>query len=121
MLAAASPFSDRGLEAIKLALLLEAARKDYPATLKKHLFDVIAETLRLMQKPDENAAKATSEAVTLAVRISSNAALRDVIQSIAKNRAVSVDQARDALKNLEADTDTSSQSAHFSEAIYAAI
>lgn len=121
MLAAASPISEQPLETIKLVLLLEARGEKYPATLKNYFKDVLTQTLDLLRDPAASAPTALPDAVSLAVKLSTNNDLRSAIEEIAKEDDIASAVAQNALSNLEADCDANRQSAHFSREIYAAI
>lgn len=120
MIAVASSSSDRALETVKLVLLLEVKKQDYPSTLKNYFRDVIKQTVELLEKPSDSAYEVMPEAVSLAVRLSSNDELRAVIKEILKNDITSK-RAEKALNNLEVNFDPNSESAHFSKEIYASI
>lgn len=121
MLAAASPISGQPLETIKLVLLLETRGEEYPETLKKYFRNVLAQTLDLLRDPAGSAQTALPDAVSLAVKLSTNNVLRSAIEEIAKEDDIASAIAQNALSNLEADCDANRQSAHFSREIYAAI
>lgn len=121
MLAAASPISGQPLETIKLVLLLEARGEEYPETLKKYFKNVLTQTLDLLRDPAASAPTALPDAVSLAVKLSTNDGLRSAIEEIAKEDDIASAVAQNALSNLEADCDANRQSAHFSREIYAAI
>jgi hypothetical protein len=121
MLAATSSRSDRTLDTIRLVLLLESKKEAYPATLREYFRGVLAQTVELLNRPAEVAADASSEAVSLAVKMSSDAELRELIVEILRKNSVSQEQAEQVLVSLETSFDPSRESAHFSKAIYAAI
>lgn len=121
MLAAASSRSDRSLESVKLVLLLESKQQTCPESLKTYFMSVLQQTVDLLRRPTENASTASPEAVSLAVKMSNDDGLRNVIEEIFEQRKISSDKAEFALNSLEASFDPSSQSAHFSKEIYATI
>lgn len=121
MLAATSSRSDRTLDTIRLVLLLESKKQDYPATLRKYFKEVLEQTVALLNRPAEAAAAASSEAVSLAVKMSSDSELRELIEEILNKDSVSQQQAEQVLVSLETAFDPSRESAHFSKEIYAAI
>lgn len=121
MLAAAESRSDRALETVKLVLALETKRQQYPDTLKTYFKEVVKQTMALLNSPAESASTALPEAVSLAVRLSSNKDLRAAIEEILQQDDIDANKAETALNSLEAGFDPSSESAHFSKEIYAAI
>lgn len=121
MLAAASSRSDRALESVKMVLRLESKNQQYPETLKIYFRKVIQQTVELLNDPTEVASQAMPEAVSLAVKMSSDQELRNLIEGIQKFDNISSDQAERALSSLEASFDPTGESAHFSKEIYAAI
>jgi len=121
MIAAASSRSDRALESVLLVLRLESKNQQYPDTLKSYFRTVIQQTVDLLDRPIEVASQAMPEAVSLAVKISSDEELRELIEDILKVDNISSDQAEKALSSLEASFDPAGESAHFSKEIYATI
>jgi len=121
MLAAASSRSDRALESVKLVLLLESKQQTCPESLKAYFMSVLRQTVDLLNRPAENASTASPEAISLAVKMSSDDGLRSIIEEIFAQREISSDKAELALNSLEASFDPSSQSAHFGKEIYATI
>lgn len=121
MLAAASSRSDRALESVKLVLLLESKQQDYPESLRTYFMSVLRQTMDLLHRPADNASTVLPEAVSLAVKMSSDQELRKAIEEILSQPKISCNTAEIALNSLEASFDPSSQSAHFSKEIYAAI
>lgn len=121
MLAAAESRSDRALETVKLVLSLETKQQPYPETLKAYFKEVVLQTMALLKSPADSASTALPEAVSLAVRLSSNEELRTAIEQILRQDDIDADKAETALNSLEAGFDPSSESAHFSKEIYAAI
>lgn len=122
MLAAAESRSDRSLETVKLVLALETKQQQYPESLKAYFKDVIQQTIALLRSPTESASSALPEAVSLAVRLTSNDELRVAIEQILhQDGIIDADKAETALSNLEAGFDPRSESTHFSKEIYAAI
>ncbi len=121
MLAAAESRSDRALETVKLVLALESKQQQYPETLKTYFNEVVRQTMALLKEPYGAASTALPEAVSLAVRLSTNAELRAVIEQILQQDDIDAVKAETALSNLEAGFDPISESAHFSKEIYAAI
>ncbi|WP_288938810.1 hypothetical protein [uncultured Roseovarius sp.] len=121
MLAAASSRSDRTLDSVKLVLRLEAARQNYPEPLKQYLQNVVKQANDLMDRPEEVASETSPEAVSLAVKFSSDEALRRALQAILGEGDISSDDAALALESLETSFDPIGESAHFGREIYAAI
>ena len=121
MLAAAESRSDRALETVKLVLTLETKQQQYPDSLKAYFKEVIQQTVALLKSPSSTASTALPEAVSLAVRLLSNEELRAVIEEILLQDEIDADKAETALSSLEAGFDASSEPAHFSKEIYAAI
>lgn len=121
MLAASSSRSDRTLDTIRLVLLLETKKQDYPATLRHYFKEVLAQTVALLNRPADAAANASSEAVSLAVKMSADTELRELIEEILRRDSVSKEQAEQVLVSLETSFDPSRESAHFSKAIYASL
>lgn len=121
MLAAAESRSDRALETVKLVLSLETKQQQYPDSLKEYFREVIQQTVALLKSPSATASTALPEAVSLAVRVLSNEDLRAVIEEILQQDEIDAEKAETALSNLEAGFDPSSEPAHFSKEIYAAI
>ncbi|WP_349358690.1 hypothetical protein [Stappia sp.] len=121
MLAAAESRSDRALETVKLVLALETKQQQYPDTLKAYFKEVVQQTMALLKSPSESASTALPEAVSLAVRLSSNEDLRMAIEQMLQQDDIDADKAETALNSLEAGFDPNIESAHFSKEIYAAI
>ncbi len=121
MLAAVESRSDRALETVKLVLALEAKKQRYPETLKNYFREVIKQTLALLEEPSGTASTALPEAVSLALKLSLNQELRAAIEAIENANEIDTERAEVALNNLETGFDPSSESAHFSKEIYAAI
>lgn len=119
MLAAALPDFDRGLQTVKLALLLESEKQIYPQGLREYLISVVAETLSLLAEPSKIAAQARPESISLAIKVRANAELNAVFEEIGRSHQVTSENAALALKKLEATTDSVTQSAHPSFAVYA--
>lgn len=121
MLAAAESRSDRALETVMLVLALETKQQQYPDSLKAYFKDVVQQTMALLHSPSASAPTALPEAVSLAVRLSSNNELRTAIEQILQQDDIDASRAETALNNLEAGFDPSSESTHFSKEIYATI
>lgn len=102
-------------------LALESKQQQYPDTLKAYFREVVQQTMALLKSPSESASTTLPEAVSLAVRLSSNDELRAAIEQILQQDDIDADRAETALSNLDAGFDLSSESAHFSKEIYAAI
>lgn len=121
MLSATESRSDRALETVKLVLAMETKHQQYPDSLKTYFNEVVKQTIALLQSPSDTAPTALPEAVSLAVRLSSNAELRSAIEQIIQKDSIDAETAETALSNLEAGFDPRSESAYFSKEIYAAI
>ena len=121
MLAATSSRSDRTLDSIRLVLLLEAKEQDYPETLKSHFKMILEQSLQLLNSPTELISSALPEAVTLAIKMSSDEALFNALEPINTIDDITSDLAKIALSSLEASFDTDRKPAHFSQDIYSAI
>lgn len=121
MLAATSSSLDRDLDSVKLVLLLEARKQDYPETLKSYFRMVLEQTMSLLNQPEKAAADAMPEAISLAVKLTSDRHLRDIIQGILGADEIPSDKAETALSSLEASLDSNIGPAHLSKDIYAAI
>ena len=121
MLAAASSRSDRALDSVKLVLLLEAKEEAYPDTLKAYFREVIRQTIELLNNPSELASEAMPEAISLAVKLTTDDQLRELVQNLLDDENISSEQAEMALTGLETSFDPNCEPAHFSKEIYAAI
>lgn len=121
MFAATLPNTDRVLETFKLGLLLESKNQTCPKNLKDYFQQVIEQSLALFDKPKSNAASALPEAVSLAVKYSTNKELHTVLTSLLSEASRTSELAKTALQELENTFDPNCESAHFSPEIYAAI
>lgn len=121
MLAATSARSDRTLDTVRLVLLMEANEQKYPDTLNTYFKEVIGQALSLLKNPSDFASKASAEAVSLALTISSNNKLREIIERVLEENKISQVEAEEALENLEVSFDPNREPAHFSKNIYATI
>jgi len=121
MLSAASSRPDRTLDMIRLVLLLETKQQTYPQSLKTYFNDVIRQTVLLLRRPSEFASEASAEAVSLALKASSNEALFRVIEDVLRESAITQEQAERVLETLEAPFDAGGESAYLSKEVYAAI
>jgi len=121
MFAATLPNTDRVLETFKLGLLLESKKQDYPPSLKDYFREVINQSLALADRPEGVAASPMPEAVNLALKFTSNEALREALSELFINKKNASELAKVALKELESTFDTNRESTHFSAEIYAAI
>ena len=107
MLAAASSRSDRALDSVKLVLLLEAKRQAYPDTLKVYFWEVMRQTIKLLNNPSELASEAMPEAISLAVKLTADDQLRELVQNLLDDEDISSKQAEMALTCLETSFDSS--------------
>lgn len=121
MLAAASSRSDRTLESVKLALRLEALEQKSPESLRDYLKTVVLQAVELTKRPAEVASTTLPEAISLAVRASSDPELTEILLALIGEGNITSEKAAKALDNLETTFEPVGESAHFSREIYAAI
>lgn len=121
MLSAAMSKTDRALETVILVLVLETKNQDYPETLKKYFKNVVNQSIEILGSPEKSVSDAVPEAVSLAVKLSSNSKLRKIFEKMTNEDDISSEQAKLALNNLEAGFDPAREPAYFSKEIYQAI
>jgi hypothetical protein len=121
MLAAASSKSDRTLDTVRLVLLLESKEQVYPESLRTYFVEVIRQTVALLKQPNSVASEVWSEAISLALKVLPDHALRSTIEEILAKNAISPKQAEQVLETLETPFDTVGKPAHFSKEIYSTI
>lgn len=121
MLEARSSTQDRALEGVKLVLRLKRQNSSCPERLKQHFIDVLTQSFRLISDPRRYAAETSPEAVVLAVRLATDADLRQVFQEILDKQSASETQAERALQSLERFVDAGNKSEHIGAEIYASI
>lgn len=121
MLAAASSDSDRAFGSLKLVLLLEAKNQDCPQPLKDYFWNVLDQAVKCSTDPKSISTGSKPEAVSLALRISTDNDLRSLLWEMNRTHSISADQAKRALEELEVSFDSGDEPAHFSREIFAAI
>lgn len=120
MIAAAASGTDRIFDMVMLALQLRAKPQGAPDQLQAYLDKTVRKALLLLERPADELATASPEAVSLAVVLSTNDRLATTFRELL-GAGEAQGSAQNALQGLEAVFDANSKSAYFGREVYAAI